>query len=35
MGDKPFVKAIRIFKDEQGWVARYTNSGIESNYINK
>lgn len=35
MGEKPFVKAIRIFKDEQGWLAHYTNSGIENNYISK
>ncbi len=35
MGNNPFVKAIRIFKDKKGWVANYTNSGIESSYINK
>lgn len=27
-----FVKAIRIFTDETGWVANYTNSGAEKVY---
>ena len=32
MGEKPFVKAIRIFKDEKGWEANYTNSRINEKY---
>ena len=28
----PFVKAIRIFIDQSGWVPHYTNSGIELQY---
>jgi len=33
MGTTPYVKAIRIFKDEKGWEANYTNSGIEKEYV--
>ena len=29
-----FVKAIRIFSNEEGWVANYTESGKEKDYIN-
>lgn len=32
MGDKPFVKAIRIFSDKQGWLAKYTESGVDRIY---
>ncbi len=32
MGDKPYVKAIRIFTNEEGWAANYTESGIEKKY---
>jgi 1,2-dihydroxy-3-keto-5-methylthiopentene dioxygenase len=28
-----FVKAIRIFKTAEGWVARYTGSTIAENYL--
>lgn len=27
-----FVKAIRVFQTQEGWVANYTNSGKEKNY---
>ena len=33
LGPKPFVKAIRIFIDESGWVPHYTNSGIDAKFI--
>jgi 1,2-dihydroxy-3-keto-5-methylthiopentene dioxygenase len=29
---KPFVKAIRIFIDQSGWVPHYTGSGVDKNY---
>lgn len=29
----PFVKAIRIFIDMEGWIPEYTNSGVEQNYL--
>ncbi len=32
LGPNPSVRAIRIFTDETGWVAHYTNSGIEQRY---
>lgn len=32
LGSKPFVKAIRLFIDPSGWIANYTNSGIDQNY---
>ncbi|MFZ4714547.1 MAG: 1,2-dihydroxy-3-keto-5-methylthiopentene dioxygenase [Bacteriovoracaceae bacterium] len=32
LGPKAFVKAIRVFIDPAGWVANYTNSGIEIPY---
>jgi 1,2-dihydroxy-3-keto-5-methylthiopentene dioxygenase len=32
LGPKAFVKAIRIFIDPAGWVANYTNSGIDQKY---
>jgi len=28
-----FVKAIRIFKTQEGWVANYTQSGVEKDFI--
>ena len=31
LGEKPFVKAIRIFTDVSGWVPYYTDSSIEDN----
>jgi 1,2-dihydroxy-3-keto-5-methylthiopentene dioxygenase len=30
--DEPFVKAIRIFIDQSGWVPHYTESGIDLRY---
>ena len=30
--DSPFVKAIRIFIDQTGWIPAYTESGIEKKY---
>jgi 1,2-dihydroxy-3-keto-5-methylthiopentene dioxygenase len=27
------VKAIRIFTGQEGWIAQYTNSGIDQNYV--
>ena len=32
LGERPYVKAIRIFTDPAGWVAHYTGSGIEEKY---
>lgn len=32
LGSNPFVKAIRIFTNPEGWVAQFTNSGIDSRY---
>ncbi len=32
LGAKPFVKAIRIFTNPEGWVAQFTGSGIDSRY---
>lgn len=32
LGDEPYVKAIRIFTNPEGWVAQYTNSGIDEKY---
>lgn len=32
LGEKPFVKAIRIFIDQAGWVPQYTNSGMDARY---
>lgn len=32
LGEKPFVKAIRIFIDEAGWVPHYTHSGVDAQY---
>lgn len=32
LGAKPFVKAIRIFTNPEGWVAQFTESGIDSRY---
>jgi len=34
LGSIPFVKAIRIFIDTSGWVPHYTETGIESKYVN-
>lgn len=34
LGPEPYVKAIRIFIDASGWVPHYTESGIESRYLN-
>lgn len=33
LAPKYFVKAIRVFQTQEGWVANYTNSGIEKKYI--
>ena len=33
MGLTPCIKAIRIFTDDKGWEANYTNSGIEKKYV--
>ncbi|MDQ3072823.1 MAG: cupin [Bacteroidota bacterium] len=35
MGNPPFVKAIRIFIDQSGWVPHYTGSGIDDKYNTK
>ncbi|HEY9746597.1 MAG TPA: cupin [Oculatellaceae cyanobacterium] len=32
MGEKPFVKTIRIFTDAAGWEPHYTNSGVDARY---
>ncbi len=32
LGDRPHVKAIRIFTDASGWIPHYTNSGIHERY---
>lgn len=32
LGPKSFVKAIRIFIDQSGWVPHYTNSGVDKPY---
>ncbi|MBX3304176.1 MAG: hypothetical protein KF693_18335 [Nitrospira sp.] len=32
LGDKPAVRAIRIFTDQAGWIPHYTESGIEQRY---
>ena len=32
LGESPNVLAIRIFTDPEGWVAHYTDSGIDQNY---
>ena len=32
LGPNAFVKAIRVFIDPSGWVANYTNSGIDQKY---
>ncbi len=32
LGPKNFVKAIRVFIDQSGWVPHYTNSGIDAHY---
>lgn len=32
LGPTPFVKAIRIFTSTDGWVARYTDSGVDRRY---
>ncbi len=31
-GEKTFVKAIRVFIDQSGWVPSYTESGVDSKY---
>jgi 1,2-dihydroxy-3-keto-5-methylthiopentene dioxygenase len=31
-GPKTFVKAIRVFIDQSGWVPHYTESGVDSKY---
>lgn len=31
-GPEPFVKCIRIFTNPEGWVAKYTGSGIDRKY---
>lgn len=32
MGQEAFVKAIRVFTDQSGWVPHYTESGIDEKY---
>ena len=32
LGPNPHVKAIRIFIDPAGWVANYTESGVDAKY---
>jgi len=32
LGTVPFVKAIRVFIDQSGWVPEYTQSGIDKKY---
>ncbi|MDZ4839095.1 MAG: cupin [Bacteroidota bacterium] len=32
LGTPPFVKAIRVFTDQSGWVPHYTESGIDQKY---
>lgn len=32
LGPKNFVKAIRVFIDQSGWVPHYTNSGVDAQY---
>jgi 1,2-dihydroxy-3-keto-5-methylthiopentene dioxygenase len=32
MGPKRFVKAIRVFIDQSGWVPHYTESGVDQQY---
>lgn len=32
LGANPHVKAIRVFIDPAGWVANYTNSGVDKKY---
>lgn len=31
-GEKLFVKAIRVFIDQSGWVPHYTSSGVDTKY---
>lgn len=31
-GPKRFVKCIRVFTDQSGWIAHYTQSGVDSPY---
>ena len=33
LAPKYHVKAIRVFQSQEGWVANYTNSGIEKKYL--
>ena len=35
LGPQPFVKVIRMFTDPAGWVAHYTESGIDRSYNNE
>lgn len=32
LGEKPYVKAVRMFTDPAGWVANYTGSGVDGGY---
>lgn len=32
LGPKEFVKAIRVFIDQSGWVPHYTTSGVDTKY---
>lgn len=32
IGETPYVKAIRMFLDPQGWIAQYTHSKVEARY---
>lgn len=31
-GERPLVRAVRLFTDPAGWVAQYTRSGVERRY---
>ncbi len=33
LAPKYFVKAIRVFQTQEGWVANYTHSGLEKKYL--
>jgi 1,2-dihydroxy-3-keto-5-methylthiopentene dioxygenase len=33
LAPKYFVKAIRVFQTQEGWVANYTQSGLEKKYL--
>jgi 1,2-dihydroxy-3-keto-5-methylthiopentene dioxygenase len=33
LAPKYHVKAIRVFQTKEGWIARYTDSGLEKSYL--